>query len=130
MKNVIRTVSDTEAQVTKTFAKKAVIFGTDEYKLWKAYREDFPKASMVTKQIRKNPNKRVDTRNLTYKNMRMYIDTLDDRQQLFEEFEAELKRSRVQSSSYRYMAAWFIHKFEDYDSYKEFWKQLGEQEDA
>ena len=35
----IRYVSDEKAQVTKAFAKKAEIFGTAEFKLW---REEYP----------------------------------------------------------------------------------------
>lgn len=31
-KMVIKMISETEAQVTKAFAKNAVIFGTEEYK--------------------------------------------------------------------------------------------------
>ena len=61
-KMVIKMISETEAQVTKAFAKNAVILGTDEYKLWKEYRKDFPDAKMVTKTIKKNPEKK------TYKN--------------------------------------------------------------
>lgn len=41
-KMVIKMISETEAQVTKAFAKNAVIFGTEEYKLWREYRKDFP----------------------------------------------------------------------------------------
>ena len=48
-KMVIKMISETEAQVTKAFAKNAVIFGTEEYKLWREYRKDFPNAKMVTK---------------------------------------------------------------------------------
>jgi hypothetical protein len=33
-KNAIRCISDSEAQVTKAFEKMAVVFGTEEYKLW------------------------------------------------------------------------------------------------
>ena len=33
MKNTIIYINDTEAQVTKAFAKQARIFGTPEYKL-------------------------------------------------------------------------------------------------
>ena len=71
-KMVIKMISETEAQVTKAFAKNAVIFGTDEYKLWKEYRKDFPDAKMVTKTIKKNPDKKT-YRNLTYKNMELFI---------------------------------------------------------
>lgn len=59
-KMVIKMISETEAQVTKAFAKNAVIFGTEEYKLWREYRKDFPDAKMVTKTI-----KRIQRRKLT-----------------------------------------------------------------
>ena len=36
--NKILFIDETHAQVTKAFAKQARIFGTSEYKLWKAYR--------------------------------------------------------------------------------------------
>ena len=46
-RNAIITIDETTAQVTKAFQRQARIFGTDEYKMWKAYREDFPGAKMV-----------------------------------------------------------------------------------
>lgn len=71
-RNAIITIDETTAQVTKAFQRQARIFGTDEYKMWKAYREDFPGAKMETKTIRRNANKRT-YRNLTYVNMGRYI---------------------------------------------------------
>ena len=68
----IRLTEDGNALVTKTFQKNARIFGTPEYKLWKEFRHDFPDAQMVTKAIKKNPDKRTN-RNMTYENMRVYI---------------------------------------------------------
>ncbi len=47
-KNAIIYINDTQAQVTKAFEKQARIFGTEQYNLWKAYRQDFPDAKMVT----------------------------------------------------------------------------------
>ena len=38
----IRFIDDTHAQVTKTFQKKAVIFGTAEFKLWREYSNGAP----------------------------------------------------------------------------------------
>lgn len=64
-KNAIITIDETTAWVTKAFQRQARIFGTDEYKMWKAYREDFPGAKMKTKNIKRNANKRA-YRNLTY----------------------------------------------------------------
>lgn len=54
--SVIRYIDDTTAQVTKAFEKKACIFGTEEFKLWREYKAMFPNAKMVTKSINKNPN--------------------------------------------------------------------------
>lgn len=48
-KNAIIYIDDTHAQVTKAFEKQARIFGTPEYREWRAYRQDFPTAQMVTK---------------------------------------------------------------------------------
>jgi hypothetical protein len=57
------------AQVTKSFEKKSRVFGTDEYKLWREFKKDYPNAKMTTKSIKKNPNKETN-KNLTYENMR------------------------------------------------------------
>lgn len=122
MKNTIKMIDETTAQVTKAFAKKAVIFGTEEYKLWKAYREDFPNAQMVTKTIKKNPNKKT-TKNMTYENMVKYIKTQENAQQLLEEMEKEIQKSKIQSNPYRAVLAWFEDKFEDYDSYKQHFEE-------
>ena len=46
--SVIRYINDATAQVTKAFEKKACIFGTEEFKLWREYKKEFPKAKMVT----------------------------------------------------------------------------------
>ena len=40
-KNAIIYINDTQAQVTKAFEKQARIFGTPEYREWRAYRQDF-----------------------------------------------------------------------------------------
>ena len=128
MKNAIRTISNTEAQVTKAFAKKAVIFGTEEYKLWKAYRQDFPEAQMVTKTIKKKANKKVETRNMKYTNMAAYIRTFDDAEILMAEFERTVQQSKVQANPYRFVLAWFQQKFAGYDSYKEYFENLKQEQ--
>ena len=74
--NSIVYVDDTTALVTKAFAKKASIFGTPEFKLWREYKAMFPQATMHTKSIKKNPDKKTN-RNMTYKNMAAYIRTQD-----------------------------------------------------
>lgn len=120
-KNIIITIDDTTAQVTKAFEKQARIFGTDEYKLWKAYREDFPGAKMVTKSIKKNPNKK-SYKNLTYANMELFISETNSG--LLVELEKQIKLSKVQSNPYRAVLAWFLSTFPKYNEYKDFWAKV------
>lgn len=127
-------MSETEAQVTKAFAKNAVIFGTSEYKLWKEYRKDFPNAKMVTKTIKKNPEKKT-YKNLTYKNMELFIkvqpvekDENNNAIDYMKEFERQKLMAKVQANPYKSVLAWFLEKFKDYSTYKEFFKKLEEEE--
>lgn len=113
-KMVIKMISETEAQVTKAFAKNAVIFGTDEYKLWKEYRKDFPDAKMVTKTIKKNPEKKT-YKNLTYKNMELFIkvqpvekDENNNAIDYMKEFERQKLMAKVQANPYKAVLAWCI----------------------
>lgn len=127
MKNQIRYISETEAQVTKAFQKKAAIFGTPEFKLWREYVAVFPNASMTTKTIRKNPNKK-SYRNMTYKNMEDYIRT--QQPEFLSTYQKKLAASVIQSSPYHYVLEWFIQQFPDYDSHKEFWAEQNGTEDT
>ena len=119
--NTIRYINDNQALVTKAFEKQARIFGTEEYKLWKAYREDFPAAKMVTKTINKNPNKK-SYKNLTYANMELFI--TEQNSELLVELKKQIKLSKVQSNPYRAVLAWFLSEFPKYDEYKEFWASI------
>ena len=126
-KNAIRYIDDTTAQVTKAFQKNAVIFGTEEFKLWREYKAIFPNAQMTTKTIRKNPNIK-SNRNLTYKNMRVYIEI--ENQNLISEFNKQLKLSKIQTNPYRCVLAWFQSNFENYDSYKQFFEDKAVDEES
>ena len=122
MKNAIIYINDTEAQVTKAFAKQARIFGTHEYKLWKEYRKDFPEAQMVTKTIKKNASKRT-YKNLTYANMERFLKSQDNADQLLKEFKVKKEAAAIQQNPYRAVLAWFLAKFPKYDEYKEFFTE-------
>ena len=122
-KSAPKFVDDTHVQVTKEFAKNARIFGTAEYKLWKAIKADCPAAEMVLKSIKKNPDKKNDTKNMTYERMAIYIREQDDAATLMVEFKKQIGLSKVQTNPYRCVLAWFIQKFENYDSYKQFFAE-------
>ena len=122
-KSAPKFVDDTHVQVTKEFAKNARIFGTAEYKLWKAIKADCPAAEMVLKSIKKNPNKNTSTKNMTYERMAIYIREQDEAATLMVEFKKQIALSKVQTNPYRCVLAWFVQKFKDYDDYKNFFAE-------
>ena len=122
-KSAPKFIDDTHVQVTKEFAKNARIFGTPEYKMWKEIRQDCPDAVMVTKTIKKNPDKKNDTKNMTYERMAIYIREQENAVVLMAEFKKQISLSKVQNNPYRSVLAWFIQKFENYDSYKNFFAE-------
>ena len=129
MNNKIIYINDNEAMVSKKFEKNARVFGTPEFKLWREYLREFPNAKMITKSIKKNPDKRTN-KNLKYKNMRQFIKEQDNAEELLQEFEKEIRMSKIQSNPYKAVLAWFLQKFETYDSYKEFFKNLDEEKNS
>ena len=123
-----RFVDDNHVLVTKEFAKNARIFGTAEYKLWREIRQDCPNAEMVTKTIKKNPNKKNDTKNMTYERMAIYIREQDEAATLMVEFKKQIALSKVQTNPYRFVLAWFLQTFENYDGYKECFEEEAKKE--
>ena len=123
MKNAPKMVATNRFQVTKAFSKNAMIFGTSEYKVWREILHDFPDAKMVTKTIKKNPNKRTSTKNMTYKHMAIYISKQNNAQSLMVEFEKQIALSKVQTNPYRSVLAWFKQTFKNYDDYKTYFEE-------
>ena len=129
-KNVFapRFVDANHVLVTKEFAKNAMIFGTSEYKIWREILRDCEDAQMVTKTIKKNPNKRTATKNMTYERMAIYIREQDEAATLMVEFKKQIALSKVQNNPYRSVLAWFVQKFEGYDDYKAYFEQEAKKE--
>jgi len=119
-----RFVDDNHVLVPKEFAKNARIFGSSEYKIWKEIRLDCPDAEMVTKNIKKNPNKKVDTKNMTYENMAQFIRMQNEAEALMAEFKKQVSLSKVQTNPYRFVLAWFLNKFSGYDAYKAYFEKI------
>ena len=123
-KNAIRYINDNEAQVTKAFQKNASIFGTEEFKLWREYLTYYPEAKMVTKTIKKNPNKLNITKNMTYENMAAFIREQDDAEAVMAEFKKQINLSKVKANPYRAVLAWFKKKYSDVNDYMDFFEEL------
>ena len=124
-KNAIIYIDDTHAQVTKAFEKQARIFGTPEYREWRAYRQDFPSAQMVTKTIKKNTSKRTykkprPTKNLTYKHMEQYMSVFQNADKLLAQFEVVKECSKQQPSPYKFVRDWFEAQFPKYREQPDF----------
>ena len=110
-KNTIIILDATRAQVTKAFAKQARIFGTPEYREWRAFLAENPGTEMVTKTIKKAKDKKNDAKNRTYEKMAEYISLQDNAEELKTEFEAQKKLAVVQKSRYRAVLNWFLATF-------------------
>lgn len=111
-KNAIIYIDDTHAQVTKAFEKQARIFGTPEYREWRAYRQDFPSAQMVTKTIKKAKNKKNDAKNRTYEKMAEYIRMQENADELMKEFEKQKNLAVIQKNRYHAVLNWFLDTFD------------------
>jgi len=97
------------------FSKEAMIYGSTEYNLRKAILADFPTMKTVVQsgRTKKTTNK---SKRLTYENMKLYISTFPNREDLMEEFEDVVKQSKVQKSPYKYVRDWFKNTFPNYSS--------------
>lgn len=112
-KMMIKYVNDKQAQVSKSFAKKAVIFGTPEFNLWRAYLKEFPEAQMEVAPAKKNSGA-TKFRNMTYENMKAYIKAQKNADAIQAEFDRRMEMAKLQNSPYRYMVEWFQKTFENY----------------
>ena len=115
--NPVKIIDENTVLVTKAFAKQARIFGTPEYKKWKEIKADLPAAKMVTKKIKKNPEKKTN-RNKTYENMKLFIEQQKNAEELLKEFERQKKSSKVTPSPYTAVLEWFEDTFKDYPDYQ------------
>lgn len=118
----IRYIDDNTAQVSKSFMNRAAIFGTEEFKLWREYKKEFPNATMVVKKIKTNENQK-RRRNKTYENMKAYINGQPEKEKLIAEFNAVKERAKIQKSPYQYVLNWFEARFEGYDDLPTFMEE-------
>lgn len=129
MKNAVRYINDDTAMVTKAFMKKASIFGTAEFNTWREYKTLFPNAVMVVKTIKKNPQKKTSTKNMTYENMELYISQQENAKEVLKEFEKQKIMSKVKANPYRAVLAWFMGKYQDVNDYMDFFEQKAKEEE-
>lgn len=99
--------------ITKDFEKKLNDIGSDEYNLVKQIQHDFPNIVIVKKKRTASPKAKVN-KNLTYENMRKFILTYDNHDQLLDDFETVKSLSAPQKNPYLFVKNWFLKQFPDY----------------
>ena len=103
----------------KAFRRQTRIFGTPEYREWRAYRQDFPSTQMVTKTIKKNTSKR-PTRKLTWANMEKYMSVFQNADELLAQSEVVKTCSLEQPSPCKFVRDWFETQFPKYKEQPDF----------
>lgn len=104
--NTIVLTSESTAIASKSFLKKAMVFGTDEYYTLKGFKSENPTVKVTAREIKKNPNKE-SYKNLTYDNMVAYIGELANKNELLAEFERQKRMASIAKNKYRYVLNWF-----------------------
>ena len=123
MKNIKIDFVRNEAIVTKTFQKKASIYGSPEFRQWREVLNEFPNLQMVVKNTRTS-----DIYNTTYEKMEKYIKTFDNAETILQEMAKVRERSKIQRNPHRYVLAWFEQMFPNYKEAELFQKK--EESDA
>ena len=121
--NPVKILDEEHVLVTKSFMKQARIFGTPEYKKWKEIKADLPEAIMVTKKIKKNPEKKTN-RNMTYANMKLFIKQQKNAEELLKEFERQKKLSKIMPYPYAAVLEWFENTFKNPDEYQPLFAEM------
>lgn len=116
MKNTL-TLKHEKHQIVmdRTFAKNAENTRSPEYAQLQQVRKDYPTFEVVTKKIKKNPNKET-YKGLTYDYMEFYIMTHESKEtvsKVLEEFEELKLISLCHSKGKRYpvIKKWFLEKY-------------------
>ena len=65
-----------------------------------------------------------------YENMEAYIRVQSDGAEVMIEFKKQIQLSKVQNNPYRAVLAWFMQKYEDVNSYTEYFDKLAAEKKA
>lgn len=88
-------------------------FGSAEYELVKAIRQDFPAIKTIVQKGR-NPKTAHCRKRLTYANMAKHMEAYENSDELLTAFERVKMLSKPLASPYAYVADWFNLQFKDY----------------
>ena len=119
MTNSVMVISKTRTIViTKAFEKAASVFGSEEYKMLQAAKNDNPGYRVVAKSKKVSDKKSDHNKGLSYKYMEKYIVAHDDESKsVMKEFMSlrsltpEAKELGLDSADYSDIKNWFLDKF-------------------
>ena len=119
MTNITISARTRSLNLTKTFAAKAAIFGTDEYKMLQEARRDYPgyKVNVMKSKAGKTDKEQDIFKGLNYDYMEKYIEAYDDDGSIMAEYldlrgkSAEAKELQAGSASYLEIRSWFLKTF-------------------
>ena len=113
--------------ITKAFSDQAEKPNTKEYKLLTKFLNDFPDLKIVRKTHKTPKNytsksgektKCNSHKNLTYKNMELFMNALPDNESKKEVIKAyeflRFKTGSIQTSTYKSVSDWFLTQFSEY----------------
>lgn len=95
--------------VSNQFAENAYIPDTEEYRIYKQLRKDFPKMCVVSM-----PERRKNGNGLTYEKMERYIGVYSNANELLPIFQTVKKIASTQKNPYLYTKNWFMKQFPDF----------------
>ena len=114
-------------QVTKTFRKRANIFGTPEYEKWEEFVTRSPKAKMVVIKSKKAQPKAEKKIRPTYEKMINFINTQDNSEFYLKELDRIKNMTAINGKSYNTIVKWFNNTFENTSAYQLVFKGILEE---
>ena len=112
MKNITIDYAKKTIAITKSFEKKARVYGSDEYMELREARNEFPNFRLVVKASKSGNN---TFKGFDYDFMEQYINKHDDEAKSIKAEFDELKKNHL---SYPEMKKWFVSKYPAFDGCK------------
>ena len=100
--------------LTKKFSKSSSIVGSKDYNTLCRLRKDYPDYKILVREIAKKEGKRNPNRHLTYENMRdTIVSKYGNESNELAAFEIVIKESKIKTSPYMHVKAWFLAQYPD-----------------
>ena len=99
--------------MTKDFARKAAIVGTEEYARYMQLRGQYPTFTAARYTIEQKGD-RESYGKLSYENMaRLIAEWFPDNKEVLDEYESIKRKAKAYAGSYGYVKHWFLDKYQE-----------------